>query len=155
MKPLSMTVIGALAICASACLGLDDLFSKSPTTPTESSSTVRNYLGTWTGPATSNYPTPQSCGNMKWNITSQSGAQINGEFQASCAGGTTLNGTVVATHSETAIPWAASGTATQGSTTCPFTLTGTGTFQGTSNILVTYAGTVCSVPVSGSETIKR
>jgi hypothetical protein len=45
--------------------------------------------------------------------------------------------------------------ATQGTTSCPFSVTGTGTFQGTSNILVTYAGTVCSLPVSGSETITR
>ena len=61
----------------------------------------------------------------------------------------------MATHGDTAIPWATSGTATQGTTSCPFTMTGTGTFQGTSNILVTYTGTSCLGPVSGSETITR
>jgi hypothetical protein len=34
-------------------------------------------------------------------------------------------------------------------------MTGTGTFQGTSNIVLNYAGTSCNGPVSGSETIKR
>ena len=66
-----------------------------------------------------------------------------------------LAGTMTATHSDTSIPWAATGTATKGTATCPFSMTGTGTFQGTSNILVTYAGTSCNGPVSGSETIKR
>ena len=97
----------------------------------------------------------RAVGERYREVTSQTGSQVSGDFQATCANGTTLVGTMVATHSETAIPWAASGMATQGTDSCPFTLTGTGTFQGTSNILVTYAGTVCSTPVSGSETIKR
>ena len=37
----------------------------------------------------------------------------------------------------------------------PFTLTGTGTFQGTSNILVNYSGTACGIAVAGSDTITR
>ncbi len=62
---------------------------------------------------------------------------------------------MTATHGETSIPWAATGTATKGTATCPFSMTGTGTFQGTSNIALSYAGTSCNGPVSGSETIKR
>lgn len=156
MKFLRAAVLVILGVVNTACFGLDQILGKTPTSPSETSSTsVRSYLGTWTGPAITSYPTTQTCGNMQWKITSQTGAQINGEFHATCAGGTTLVGTVVATHSDTAIPWAASGTATQGTNSCPFTLTGTGTFQGTSNILVTYAGTVCTQPVSGSELITR
>jgi hypothetical protein len=145
-----------LAVASTACFGLDNLFN-SPTSSTDSSSTsVRSYLGTWTGPALTSFPTVQSCGNVEWKITSQTGTQISGDFTASCSGGITLAGTIVATVGDsTTIPWAASGTATQGSATCPFNLTGTGTFQGTSNIVVNYAGTSCFGPVSGSETIKR
>jgi hypothetical protein len=156
MKFLRAAVIVIVAVANTACFGLDQLLGKSPTSPSDTSSTsVRSYLGTWNGPAVTSYPTTQSCGNMQWKITSQTGGQINGEFHATCAGGATLVGTVVATHSDTTIPWAASGTATQGTNSCPFSLTGTGTFQGTSNILVTYAGTVCTLPVSGSELITR
>jgi hypothetical protein len=156
MLYLRTALILIASLAATACFGLDQLLGKSPTNPSSTSSTtVRSYLGTWIGPTITSYPTTQSCGNMQWKITSQSGAQIGGDFQATCASGTALAGTVVATHSDTTIPWAASGTATQGATTCPFSLTGAGTFQGTSNILVTYAGTVCSLPVSGSETITR
>jgi len=156
MKFPRIALILALAVGTTGCFGIEKFLGDSPTSPTTSSPTaVRSYLGTWIGPAISSYPTTQSCGNMQWKITSQVGSQITGDFQATCAAGTTLAGTVVATHSDTSIPWAASGAAAQGTTSCPFSVTGTGTFQGTSNILVTYAGTVCSLPVSGSETITR
>jgi hypothetical protein len=38
---------------------------------------------------------------------------------------------------------------------CPFSMTGTGTFQGTSNIALDYAGTSCLGPFSGTQTISR
>jgi hypothetical protein len=90
-----------------------------------------------------------------WKITSQTGSQASGDFSATCGDNVTLTGTMTATHGDTSIPWAVTGTATKGEATCPFSLTGTGTFQGTSNIVVNYAGTSCNGPVSGSETIKR
>jgi hypothetical protein len=135
---------------------LDNLFNQNPTSPSTSStsSSVRSYLGTWIGPTLTVFPSAQTCGELQWKVTSQTATQIVGDFTATCAGGITLAGTVVGSIGDlTTIPWAASGTATQGSTSCPFTLTGT--FQGTSNIVVNYAGTTCLGPVSGSETITR
>jgi hypothetical protein len=155
MKPFRTALILALAVGSTACYGLENLMGKSPTGPSDDSTAVRSYIGTWTGPAATSFPTAQSCGGLQWKITSQTGTQIGGDFSATCSGGITLAGTVVATHGDTAIPWATSGAATQGTTSCPFTMTGTGTFQGTSNILVTYTGTSCLGPVSGSETITR
>ena len=156
MRVLRITSILVLAVAATACYGLDTLFNKSPTSASDSSSSnsTRSYLGTWSGPVAT--PGAQSCSGLQWKITSQTGTQITGDFTATCAGGINLTGTLVATVTDsTTIPWAASGTATQGTTACTFNLTGTGTFQGTSNILVTYSGTACGVSVSGSETIKR
>jgi hypothetical protein len=154
MNVFRTALVLALAAVSTACIGpLKDLFS-SPTTPSDSTS-VRSYLGTWVGPTATSFATAQSCGNVQWKISSQTGNQMTGDFQAACSGGITLAGTMAATHSDTTIPWAASGTATQGTTSCPFNMTGTGTFQGTSNIDVNYAGTSCFGPVSGSETIKR
>ncbi len=114
---------------------------------------VRSYIGTWNGSAVA--PAAQSCSGLQWKITSQSGSQASGDFSANCADGVTLAGTMTATHGDTTIPWAATGTASKGGATCPFNLTGSGTFQGTSNIVVTYSGTSCNGPVSGTETIKR
>jgi len=144
----------ALGLATTGCYGLDNLF-KSPTSDSSSSSSVPSYLGTWDGP-TLTAPAAQTCSGLEWKITTQTGAQITGDFTATCAGGINLVGTLVATVSDaTAIPWAASGNATQGTTSCTFTLTGTGTLQGSTNIAVSYSGTACGVPLSGSDTIKR
>ena len=153
MKLLRITLVITLAVASTAC-GIDTIKNlfKSPTEPTESGD-VRSYLGTWSGAAIA--PVAQSCGGMQWKITSQTGGQARGTFSAACADGVKLEGMMTATHGETSIPWAATGTATKGTTTCPFSMTGTGTFQGTSSIVVNYAGTSCNGPVSGSETIKR
>ncbi len=153
MKLLRTALVLALAIGSTACFDMFKNIFDSPTKPTESDGEVRSYLGTWTGPTVA--PAAQSCGSLQWKITSQTGTQASGEFAATCADGVALAGTLTATHSDTTIPWAATGTATKGTTTCPFNMTGTGQFQGTSNIVVTYAGTSCIGPVSGTETIKR
>jgi hypothetical protein len=152
MRLLKTALIVVLAVSSTACI---DTFKNLFNSPTEPSKTdeIRSYLGTWAGPAIA--PIAQSCGSMQWKITSQTGGQAGGEFSATCADGVSLTGTMTATHSDTSIPWAATGTANKGGVTCPFSMTGTGTFQGTSNILVSYSGTSCNGPVSGSETIKR
>jgi hypothetical protein len=161
MKLLRVACLLTLAAASTGCYGLENLFNKNPLAASSSSSTttsssVRSYLGTWIGPTLTTFPSAQTCGGLQWKVTSQTGTQITGDFTATCAGGMTLAGTVVGSIGDlTTIPWAASGTATQGSTSCPFTLNGTGTFQGTSNIVVNYAGTTCLGPVSGSETITR
>jgi len=155
MKFLRPVIIGLLAVSAMACYGLENLFNKSPTSASDTSSTsVRSYLGTWNDPAT--VAPAQGCGGFQWKITSQTPSQITGDFAGSCAGGITMTGSIVATIGDaTSLPWAASGTATQGVTLCTFVLTGTGTIQGTSDIVVGYSGTACGVPVGGSDTIKR
>lgn len=152
MKLLRIALILTLAVSSTACLDMFKNIFDSPTDPSAPGD-IRSYLGTWSGTAIT--PAAQSCGGMQWKITSQTGSQASGTFFATCADGVKLEGTMTATHGETSIPWAATGTATQGTTTCPFSMTGTGTFQGTSSIVVNYAGTSCIGPVSGSETIKR
>jgi hypothetical protein len=154
MKVLRTALLVLTAVASSACTNIFKDLLDSPTSPSEPGA-IRSYLGTWAGPATGT-PTGQSCANLQWKITSQTGGQASGDFAATCADGVALAGTMTATHSDTTIPWAASGTATKGSTTCPFNMTGTGTFQGTSNIALNYAGTTtCLGPFSGSETITR
>jgi hypothetical protein len=152
MKLPRTALILVLAVSSTACIDMFKNIFTSPSEPTKTGD-IRSYLGTWIGPAAA--PAAQSCGSLQWKITSQTGGQASGEFSATCADDVKLAGTMTATHGETSIPWAATGTATKGATTCPFSMTGTGTFQGTSNILVNYAGTSCNGPLSGSETIKR
>jgi hypothetical protein len=151
MKRLETALVIALAVASTACFDMFKEIFNSPSAPGDA--VVRSYVGTWLGPTVT--PAAQSCSGLQWKITSQTGTQASGDFSATCADGVTLAGTVTATHSETTIPWAVTGMATKGPATCPFSLTGSGTFQGTSNILVTYGGTSCYGPVSGSATIKR
>ena len=153
MKLLRTALVVLLAIGSTACFDTFKNLFTSPTSPSDNNDTIRSYLGTWNGPAGT--PAAQSCSSLQWKVTSQNGGQAGGEFSATCADGVTLTGTLTATHGETSIPWAATGNATKNGTTCPFTMTGTGTFQGTSNIQVSYSGTSCNGPLSGSETIKR
>jgi len=153
MRLLDIALIVTLAVFSAACSQLVKSIFSSPTEPSASGD-VRSYLGTWTG-VTAAAPVAQSCGGLQWKITSQTGGQAGGDFSAACADEVSLVGTMTATHGETSIPWAATGMATKGTATCPFSMTGIGTFQGTSNILVSYAGTSCNGPVSGTETIKR
>ena len=152
MTLLRTALMLVIAVSSTACIDMFKNIFNSPTKPSETTE-IRSYLGTWAGAAIT--PVAQSCGGMQWKITSQTGGQASGEFSATCADAITLTGTMTATHGETSIPWAATGTATKGGVTCPFSMTGTGTLQGTSNIVVNYAGTSCNGPVSGSETIKR
>ena len=152
MMLLRTALILVLALSSTACGEmLKNIFS-SPTEPSKTTD-VRSYIGTWSGPTVA--PVGQSCGSLTWKITSQTGGQASGEFTAACADGVALAGTMTATHGDTSIPWAATGNATKGQVVCPFSMTGSGTFQGTSNIVVNYAGTSCNGPISGSETIKR
>jgi hypothetical protein len=145
---LRAIVVVLLAAVSGACFG----FENTLTGPTSQNG---SYVGSWTSsPLTGGFPTRESCGNLKWTVTSQQGNNIAGNFEATCAGGIVLNGTASGTIAES-IVWTASGNATQGSLTCPFTLSGTGAFQGTSAIVVTYAGTACGVPLNGTETIRR
>jgi hypothetical protein len=152
MMVCRIALIVTLAVSSVACSQLVKSIFNSPTEPSATGE-VRSYLGTWVG--TTGAPVAQSCGGLQWKITSQTGGQASGDFSAACADEVSMVGTMTATHGETSIPWAATGTATKGTVTCPFSMTGTGTFQGTSNILVNYAGTSCNGPVSGTETIKR
>ena len=152
MKVLRTALILTVALSSAACIDMFKNIFTSPTEPTKTDE-VRSYLGTWAGPTLA--PAAQSCGSLMWKITSQTGTQASGDFSATCGDDVKLTGTMTATHGDTSIPWAVTGTATKGATTCPFSMTGTGTFQGTSNIVVNYAGTSCNGPVSGSETIKR
>ena len=152
MRVLRIALLVTFAISSTACGQMFKNIFNSPTEPSANGD-VRSYLGTWLGATAA--PVAQSCGSLQWKITSQTGGQASGDFSAVCADDVSLSGTMTATHGETSIPWAATGTAAKGSATCPFSVTGTGTFQGTSNILVNYAGTSCNGPVSGSQTITR
>ena len=157
MKLLRLALVAVLAVGSAACVDqIKDLFDggDSPTSPSDPNA-VRSYLGTWTG-ASEPKPLAQGCSALQWKITSQTGSQFSGDFSADCGDGVKLAGTLNATHGDTTIPFAITGTISRAELSCPFSMTGTGTFQGTSNIVLNYAGTSdCLGPFSGTQTISR
>lgn len=152
---LPAIVAVTLSALASACAGFEQ--HATPTTPSETTD-LRSYLGEWTSAAATSsptFPTRETCTSLKWKITSQVGNTVSGQFQATCAGGAELSGVANGTI-DGAIKFEASGGATGlGQDLCPFRISGTGTLQTTSTIVMTYSGQTCLGPISGTETLRR
>jgi hypothetical protein len=67
-----------------------------------------------------------------------------------------VTGSGSGTLSGSAINWSASGLVSQGGVNCPFTFTNSkATLGSDGNVVVNYSGTVCGIPVSGTETVKK
>jgi hypothetical protein len=126
--------------------------SESPLSPTQG--TIQSYTGTWASSSLAT-PTPGTCNAFQWTPTTVEGNTITGTFTATCAGNVHVAGTGTGTLNVDRLAWSATGTASQGSVSCAFTLTGTAMLEGTDGIRVDYSGTVCGVAVSGSELMRR
>jgi hypothetical protein len=68
-----------------------------------------------------------------------------------------VSGSGAGTLSGSAINWSSSGLVSQGGVNCPFTFTNGKVTPGTeaNTVVVTYSGTVCGIPVSGTENAKK
>jgi hypothetical protein len=150
-------VVAALAVvCALAtgCNIIDKLTSKNPTSPSSSSAAVGDFAGTW---VTSSSALPaSSCGAVKYTVTPVTSTSANVTFTATCAGNIDITGNGTGSVSGSALDWNAQGTVTQGSLSCPFNFTnGKTTQETTGGVRIVYSGTVCGIPVSGDEVLKK
>jgi hypothetical protein len=160
MKSPTSTALLLACVLASGCNlipGLkknnDPTTSTSPTSPTSSTS-IDAFAGTWSSLTASTPPT--GCGNLKYTVTPTTTTAAAVTFTATCASNITVTGSGAGTLSGSAIDWSASGLVAQGGVNCPFTFTNSkATLDATGQILVNYAGTVCGIPVSGTETVKK
>jgi hypothetical protein len=156
----------AAAVFALACAlttGCDLLSQKdkastptSPTTPTTPapSAGVEAFAGTWASITPSTPPT--GCGNLKYTVTPTTASSANVTFAATCAGNINVTGSGAGTLTGSTINWSASGLVGQGGVNCPFTFTNSkATMDASNQIVVNYTGTVCGIPVSGTETVKK
>jgi hypothetical protein len=128
--------------------------SPTPTTPTTPAASIDAFAGTWASITPSTPPT--GCGNLKYTITPTSATAANVSFTATCAGNITVTGSGSGTLSGSIVTWSASGLVGQGGVNCPFTFTNNkATLESTGQVVVNYTGTVCGIPVNGTETIKK
>jgi hypothetical protein len=150
---------GALVAACTLSAGCD-LFNRNtsstgnPTAPT-SGATLDSYAGTWQSVTASTPAT--GCGNLKYTVTPTTTTSANVSFTATCASNITVSGSGSGTLSGSAINWSASGLVSQGGVNCPFSFTNSKAALDSTgqNVVVTYGGTVCGIPVSGTETVKK
>jgi len=154
-----MKLRAATAIFALACAlttGCDLLAKKdtTPTSPTTPTTSIDAFAGTWQSVTASTPPT--GCGNLRYTVTPTTATTATVSFTATCAGNITVTGSGTGTLTGSVINWSGSGLVSQGGVNCPFTFTNSkATLDGAGQIVVNYTGTVCGIPVSGTETVKK
>jgi len=152
MRTLAVTVAAALAVVAAACV---ETRHEGPTSPSEVAKILAT--GSWTSAATA---APAglnvgSCGNLEWKITAMSDTYASGTFKATCGGGLGLEGSAEGKLNGLTADLKASGNVSGAGMTCPFSLTGTAVPEGLDKVRITYSGTTCLGPVSGSEVLTK
>jgi hypothetical protein len=125
-----------------------------PTGPTSPTATLDAFAGTWSSVNASNPAT--GCGNVKYIVTPTTTASANVTFTATCAGNISVSGSGTGTLSGDTMTWTANGLVSQGGVNCPFAFTNSrATLGADGNVTVNYTGTVCGIPVSGTEVVKK
>jgi hypothetical protein len=150
------TAAGPFLLACLLAAGCDLLSKKdtTPTGPTGPTTSMDAFAGTWSSVTASTPAT--GCGNLKYTVTPTNAATANVSFTATCAGNITVTGSGSGTLSGSVINWSGSGLVAQGGVNCPFTFTNsTATLDASGQIVVNYTGTVCGIPVSGTETVKK
>lgn len=155
----SASLAAAFVLACTLAAGCD-LFNKTttssnnPTSPTPGAS-LDSFAGTWQSVQASTPAT--GCGNFKYTVTPTTTTNANVSFTATCASNIVVTGSGAGTLSGSAINWNASGLVSQGGVNCPFTFTNSKAALGSdgTTVAVTYAGTVCGIPVSGTENVKK
>lgn len=149
-----------LALCAvlGGCGMLDRLKDEdddgSPTSPSAPTVSLDVFAGAWTS-ATASTPST-GCGNVTYTVTPVSTTAANVTFQGTCASSIVVTGSGSGQLNGSSLDWTAQGLVSQGGVNCPFTFTnGKATQDAIGTIKVVYSGTVCGIPVSGTETVKK
>jgi hypothetical protein len=149
-----IAALAAACLLGAGCDVIDKLTGKNPTSPSSSSAAVGDFAGTW---VTSSSTLPAaSCGAVKYTVTPATSTSANITFSATCAGNIEVNGNGTGSVSGSALDWNAQGTVTQGSLSCPFNFNnGKATQEATGGVRIVYSGTVCGIPISGDEVLKK
>jgi hypothetical protein len=152
-----LRIIGVLAaVCATTmgCDALSKLTDKNPASPSPSAVSLDVFAGAW---ASTSATTPATgCGDVHYTVTPTSATTANVTFSATCAESIQVTGSGTGKVNGSTLEWSAQGLVGQGGTNCPFTFpNGKATEEPGSGIRISYAGTVCGIPITGSEVVKR
>jgi predicted small secreted protein len=155
--PAALVLACALSAGCNLVSDIKNAISSSPTSPSSSTPTVSMdvFSGTWSSASASTPAT--GCGDVTYTVSPVSSTTANVTFAATCGGSIAVNGAGSGTLSGSALVWNANGVVNQGGITCPFSFTNGQATQDSSGagLVVTYAGTVCGIPASGTEAVKK
>jgi len=142
------------AACDLPFLSKKDKDTDNPAGPTNPTTSLEAFAGTWSSISVSN---PASgCGNLKYTVTPTTTSSAMVTFTATCASNIAVSGSGSGTLSGDTINWSANGLVAQGGVNCPFTFTNSkATLGADGNVTVNYTGSVCGIPVSGTEVVKK
>ena len=147
----SLRSISALALACAAATGCDAL--KKTTSPTTPDVSINAFAGTW---VTSRSSLPAaSCGAVTYTVKPVTASSATITFNATCASTIQINGSGAGTVNGTTLDWNAQGTVAQGTLSCPFTFANGQAAQNPAGVRIVYSGTVCGIPVSGDEVLKK
>jgi hypothetical protein len=145
-----LALVGIAALLASGCSQLFN-FDNDKTTPTDPTGLT---TGQWSSVSSATSLTT-TCTNFKWTIVDISGTSGTGTFTATCMGNMQVAGSAAGTLTGTEVTWTATATGTApGGVTCPISLTGTATYDGT-QFRIPYSGSTCLGPVAGTEILRK
>jgi hypothetical protein len=142
MRLLTLSAALLLLVALAAC----DRTTSAPTTPT---TPISAFTGTWRSTSTSTGA--GACTAINWSVTPATLTSATITYTATCAG-VPVSGTANGTLNGATLNWTTTGTAANA---CPYALSGTAVPDSTTDLRVAYSGTVCSVPVSGSDVLRR
>lgn len=144
-----------MLLAAAGCSAVPGASPVAPSAQDGATASVMSALsGTWrsttVATATAGAGTRGPCSGITYTLTPTGPSSASATYGATC-GGIAISGSGTATAAGNGVAWTTSG----GLGACPFALSGTLTPTGASSATLTYAGTVCGLPVSGSESLTR
>lgn len=125
----------------------------SPTAPSTPAVSLNVFAGSWTSLTAATPPT--GCGTVSYKVTPLTATSATVTFSGTCAGNIQVSGTGSGQINGSSLDWSAQGLVGQGGVNCPFTFTNGKAVEDPGGIKVTYSGTVCGIPVSGTEIVKK
>lgn len=121
-------------------------------TGTSGEPAMEAFSGNWSSLAAS--AASNACTDFSWRVTDVTASGASGEWSARCLTAIPVSGTASATFVEGEVRWTATGAGTIEGASCPVALAGT---SGLANgqVRISYAGTTCLGPVSGTEILRK
>jgi len=116
----------------------------------------QSLIGTWVSAPLPPNSRQTVCGNIRFQITSQTTTTVSGPISAECGGGLQVSGNGLGQLNGNSLTLTATGNGTMpGVSTCAIALGGNGTFENNNTLRLNYSANTCVGPTSGSGVLQK